>query len=222
MAGLDPATQCASVRERKRVFRRTDVRRLGGRLKGGHGEVGLDVMTKDVLLAAVIGAHGLKGEVRVKTFTETPDALARYPRLNAKDGRVFTPARIMASKADEAIVTFAEIVDRNTAEGLKGLELFVAREALPATAKNEFYHADLIGLTAIDAADRVIGKVKAIHNYGAGDVIEIARESPEGRGGDTVMLPFARDFVPEIDLKSGRVVIAEPAEVDTGERGNVE
>jgi len=168
-------------------------------------------------MAAVIGAHGLKGEVRVKTFTERPEVLAQYHRLHARDSRVFTLSRITATKADESIVTFAEVVDRSTAEGLKGLELFVARDVLPATGKNEFYHADLVGLVAIDEADRVIGTVKAIHNYGACYVIEITRGD-----GDTVMLPFARDFVPEIDLKAGRVVIAEPAEVETGERGNVE
>ena len=175
-------------------------------------------MARDVLLAAVIGAHGLKGEVKVKTFTDTPDGLARYRRLHAKDGRVFTLVAIRPGKADEAAVSFAEVVDRNTAEQLKGLELFVARDAMPpVTADNEFYHADLIGLSAIDAADRIIGTVKAIHNYGAGDVIEIARGE-----GDTVMLPFARDFVPMVDVANGRVVIAVPEEVETGERGNVE
>ena len=174
-------------------------------------------MSRDVLLAAVTGAHGLKGEVKVKTFTETPDALARYRRLHARDGRSFTVAHAKATKTDEAVVIFAEVVDRNTAESLRGLELFVSRDVLPEPAENEFYHTDLIGLTAIDEADRVIGTVKAIHNYGAGDVIEIARSD-----NDTVMLPFAKDFVPVVDLKAGRVVIAEPAEVETGERGNVE
>jgi 16S rRNA processing protein RimM len=125
-------------------------------------------------------------------------------------------------KDGEAVAVFAEVVDRHTAESLKGLELYVTRDALPMTGENEFYHADLIGLTAMDEADRVIGTVRAIHNYGAGDVIEIARISNEGSGGDTVMLPFAHDFVPEIDLRAGRVVIAEPAEVETGERGIVE
>jgi 16S rRNA processing protein RimM len=172
---------------------------------------------RDVLIAAVIGAHGLKGEVKVKTFTETPEALARYRLLHARDGRAFTLSHLRAGKAGEATVTFAEVVDRHTAEGLKGLELFVARDALPETAKNEFYHADLIGLTAMDEADRVIGTVKAIHNYGASDVIEITRGN-----GDSVMLPFAKDFVPVVDLKAGHVVIAEPAEVETGERGDFE
>jgi 16S rRNA processing protein RimM len=171
-------------------------------------------MTKDVLLAAVIGAHGLKGDVKLRLFTDEP---ARYRMLHAKDGRVFTVAKIRLGKAGEATATFAEVVDRVTAEGLKGLELFVARDTLPVPDENEFYHADLIGLTAMDEADRVIGTVSAIHNYGAGDVIEIVRAD-----GDTVLLPFARDFVPEIDLEVGRIVVAEPAEVETGERGNVE
>jgi 16S rRNA processing protein RimM len=174
-------------------------------------------MPRDVLLAAVIGAHGLKGEVKVKTFTETPATLARYRRLHAKDGRVFTIARVKAGNADEATVTFAEVVDRRTAEALKGLELFVSRDVLPQTPANEFYHSDLIGLSAMDEADRVIGTVKAIHNYGAGDVIEIARGE-----GDTVMLPFARDFVPVVDVANGCVVIAVPEDVETGERGEVE
>jgi 16S rRNA processing protein RimM len=174
-------------------------------------------VSRDVLIAAVIGAHGLKGEVKVKTFTATPDALARYRTLHAKDGRVFTIAQLRPGKADEAVATLAEVIDRNTAESLRGLELFVKRDALPAPDVDEFYHADLIGLTAMDEADRVIGTIKAIHNYGAGDVIEIARGD-----GDSVMLPFVKVFVPVIDLKAGRVVIAEPAEVETGERGNVE
>jgi 16S rRNA processing protein RimM len=172
---------------------------------------------RDVLIAAVIGAHGLKGEVKLKTFTETPEALARYRRLHAEDGRVFTIAQFRPGNADEAVATFSEVVNRNTAEGLKGLELFVTRDTLPAPDENEFYHADLIGLTAMDEADRTIGTVKAIHNYGAGDVIEIARGE-----GDTVMLPFAREFVPVVDVANGRVVIAVPEDVETGERGNVE
>jgi len=174
-------------------------------------------MSRDVLLAVVLGAHGLKGEVRVKTFTETPEALARYAALHAKDGRVFTVAQLRPGKAAEAVVTFTEVVDRNTAEALKGLELFVAREHLPMPQENEFYHADLVGLSAEDEAGRVIGTVKAIHNYGAGDVIEIARGAD-----DTVMLPFARDFVPTINLKDGRVVIAVPQDIEADERGNVE
>ena len=163
-------------------------------------------------MAAVIGAHGLKGEVKLKTFTETPDVLARYERLHARDGRIFTVTRMRGE-----VAVFAEVPDRAAAEALKGLELFVAREALPKTDENEFYHADLVGLTAMDEEDRVIGTVKAIHNYGAGDVIEIARAD-----GDTVLLPFARDFVPVIDVANSRIVVAVPDEIELGEKGTVE
>ena len=174
-------------------------------------------MTRDVLIAAVIGAHGLKGEVKVKTFTDAADSLERYKRLHARDGRTFTVRSLAPTKAGEANVAFAEVLDRTTAEALKGLELFVAREVLPKTGKDEFYHADLLGLAAMDEEDRVIGTVKAIHNFGAGDVIEIAR--PDG---DTVLLPFARDFVPVVDIANARIVVAVPDEVEAGEKGTVE
>jgi 16S rRNA processing protein RimM len=170
------------------------------------------MMSKDVLIAAVIGAHGLKGEVKLKSFAETPETLARYRRLHTKDGRVFNVTALRGE-----VAAFAEISGRSAAEALKGLELFVAREALPGTDENEFYHADLVGLTAMDEEDRAIGTVKAIHNYGAGDVIEIERAD-----GDTVLLPFARDFVPIVDLANARIVIAIPDEIELGEKGTVE
>lgn len=174
-------------------------------------------MPRDVLLAAVIGAHGLKGEVKVKTFTEAPDALTRYGTLHLKDGRKLDIAHVHATKPGEAIVAFKGVGDRTAAEYLKGEELFVSRAMLPALEAQEFYHADLVGLNAEDAEGRMLGKVHAIHNFGAGDVIEIAR--PDG---DTVLLAFTRDNVPTIDLEAGRIVIAVPEEVEAGGHGNVE
>jgi 16S rRNA processing protein RimM len=167
---------------------------------------------RDVLLAAVIGAQGLKGELRVKTFTEHPEALARYRGLHTADGRRFTVTAARAAKPDEAILAFAEVADRSAAEALKGTELYVPREALPPTEQGEFYHADLVGLRAEDIEDRVIGHVKAIHNYGAGDVIEI--EQP---GGDTVLLAFTTETVPSIEIDKGRIVVAVPRD-DEAER----
>ncbi len=174
-------------------------------------------MTRDVLLAVIIGAQGLKGDVRVKAFTEKPDALASYGGLHAKDGRRFTVTAARGTKPDEAVLTLAEIKDRAGAEALKGVELFVTRDALPPTDADEFYHTDLVGLRAEDETGRVIGTVQAIHNYGAGDVIEIAR--PDG---DSVLLPFTRETVPVIEIANGRILVAVPEEVETGERGNVE
>ncbi|MEI9997125.1 MAG: ribosome maturation factor RimM [Rhizomicrobium sp.] len=168
--------------------------------------------SRDVLMAAVIGAQGLKGEVRVKAFTAAPEALARYGGLHTRDGRRFTVTAARGTRPDEAVLTLAEVSDRGAAEALKGTELYVTRAALPQPDADEFYHADLVGLRAEDVEDRVIGTVKAIHNYGAGDVIEI--EIP---GGDTVLLAFTRETVPHIEIDKGRIVVAVPRD-DEAER----
>jgi 16S rRNA processing protein RimM len=173
--------------------------------------------SRDVLLAIVIGAQGLKGEVRVKAFTQTPDAIALYRSLHDRHGRRFTVTGARATKAGEAVLGIAEVGDRGTAESLRGVELFVDRAALPPTSREEYYHADLIGLRAEDREGRALGTVQAIHNYGAGDVIEIVR--PDG---DTVLLPFTRETVPVIEIDKSRIIVAVPEEVETGERGNVE
>jgi 16S rRNA processing protein RimM len=163
----------------------------------------------DILLAAVIGPHGLKGEVRAKLFTSAAENLGVYGALHTRDGRVLNVAAARDIKGDEAIVAFKGIADRDGAESLKGAELFVSRGSLPALDDTEFYHADLIGLSVYDAEDRLLGSVAAIHNYGAGDVIEIARDD-----GDSVLLAFTRENVPVIDLKGRRIVIAVPEEVE--------
>jgi len=172
---------------------------------------------RDILLGVVIGAQGLKGEVKVKTFTATPEALARYGDLHTKDGRKFAVATARAGKGDEAIVALKGVGDRNAAEALKGTELFVARGALPAIDEGEYYHADLIGLRAEDAEDRFIGTVKALHNYGAGDILEI--ETPDG---NDILLAFTRDTVPVVDVQNGRMVIAVPDEVEDSQHPGVE
>jgi len=175
------------------------------------------VSGRDVLLAAVIGAQGLKGELRVKTFTAHPESLAQYRGLHTNDGRRFTVTAARATKPDEAVLSLSEVTDRTTAESLKGTELYVARDALPATGEEEFYHADLIGLRAEDVEDRVIGIVKAVHNYGASDVIEI--EQP---GGDTVLLAFTKETVPSIEIAKGRIVVAVPRDDDAEAQHGVE
>src|SRR5579863_3154711 len=121
-------------------------------------------MSRDILLGVIIGAQGLKGEVKVKTFTHNPEHLGAYGALHAKDGRVFHVASARTSKADIAIVRFEGVADRNAAEALKGIELFVDRGVLPATDDEEFYHADLLGLAVHDGEDRVLGKVAGLHN----------------------------------------------------------
>jgi len=173
--------------------------------------------SRDVLLAVVIGAQGLKGEVRVKAFTQTPGAIAQYRTLHDRNGRRFTVTGARATKSGEAVLSIAELTDRGSAESLRGVELLIARAALPPAARNEYYHADLIGLRAEDSQGRALGTVQAIHNFGAGDVIEIARSD-----GDSVLLPFTRETVPVIEIDQSRITVAVPEEVETGERGNVE
>jgi 16S rRNA processing protein RimM len=162
-------------------------------------------MAADILLAAVMGAQGLKGEVKVKTFTDRPDGLARYGALHTRDGRIFTITAFRPSKPGEAVIAFAEVRDRTTAEGLRGTELYVAREALPPAEDDEFYHADLIGLEARDSEGRMLGKVAAIHNFGASDVIELVRAD-----GDQVHLAFTKETVPHIHIADGYIVVAVP------------
>ena len=169
-------------------------------------------MARDILLAAIIGAQGLQGAVKVKLFTETSESLARYGVLKDRQGKRFEITAIRPAKDGEAVISFSGIADRSTAEALKGTELFVARSQLPAPGEEEFYHADLIGLEAQDSEGRMLGKVAAIHNYGASDVIELVR--PDG---DSVLLAFTRETVPVIDIAGGRVVVAVPEDDEGGD-----
>ena len=162
-------------------------------------------MARDVLLAAVIGAQGLKGEVKVKTFTITPDALSRYGVLHTRDGRRLVVTAFCPAKQGEAVIAFEGVRDRNAAEALKGAELFVERASLPEPNEDEFYHADLIGLEARDHEGRMLGKVIALHNFGASDVIELERAD-----GDSVHLAFTRETVPVINIADGYIVVAVP------------
>ena len=162
-------------------------------------------MASDVLLAVIIGAQGLKGEVKAKLFTVAPDALPRYGVLHTGDGRKLTITAFRPAKTGEAVIAFEGVRDRDQALALKGAQLFVERAALPATGADEFYHADLIGLEARDVEGRVLGKVSGLHNYGASDVIELAR--PDG---DSVLLAFSRETVPVLDIAAGYIVVAVP------------
>jgi 16S rRNA processing protein RimM len=164
-----------------------------------------------------MGAQGLKGEVKAKVFTDTPDALPRYGVLHTKDGRKLKITAFRPAKEGEAVIAFEGISDRNAAEALKGTQLFVDRAALSDTEEDEFYHADLIGLEARDSEGRVLGKVAAIHNFGASDVIELARAD-----GDQVHLAFTRETVPHIRIKDGYIIVAVPEDDDDDGHHHVE
>lgn len=173
-------------------------------------------MTKSlshVTLATIGAPHGVKGEVRVKSFAAEPMALAAYGTLFAEDGRAFEIERLRPAKG-VLVAKFRGIDDRNAAERLNGLSLSVERSALPPTEADEFYHADLIGLTAFDMGGKPLGSVVAVQNFGAGDILEITPISDEGAHGPSLLVPFTKERVPDIDVAAGRLVVVPPIEVE--------
>lgn len=161
-----------------------------------------------VCVARIGAAHGVRGAVKLWTFTEDPFAIRRYGPLLSKDGkRQFEVATAREAK-DHLVATFTGVTTRDEAERLNGIELYVPRDKLPATDADEYYHTDLIGLAAVTTDGEALGRVLAIHNFGAGDIIEIAPLM-----GTTLLLPFSKAVVPEVDIAGGRVVIALPQEI---------
>jgi 16S rRNA processing protein RimM len=162
-----------------------------------------------ICVARIGAAHGVRGAVKLWTFTEDPFAVKDYGPLTTKDGaRQFEVTHVREAK-DHLVATLKGIATREDAERLNGLELYIAREKLPETDEDEYYHADLIGLAAVNAANEPLGRVTAIHNFGAGDIIEIAPTQ-----GPTMLLPFTNAVVPTVDLAGGRVVIELPQEIE--------
>jgi len=162
-----------------------------------------------VCIARIGAAHGVRGAVKLWTFTEDPFAVKRYGPLSTKDGaRQFEVTSAREAKG-HLVAQLKGITTRDEAERLNGIELYVPREKLPATDEDEYYHADLIGLAAVTTADEALGRVVAIHNFGAGDILEIA--PPHGA---TMLLPFTNAVVPTVDIAGGRVLIELPQEVE--------
>ena len=172
-------------------------------------------MPPSQICVARIGApHGVRGAVKLWTFTEDALAVKHYGPLMTKDGaRQFEVTHVREAKG-HLVATLKGIATREEAERLNGVELYVAREKLPDISEDEYYHADLIGLAAVNAAGEPLGRVIAIHNFGAGDIIEIAPSH-----GATMLLPFTNAVVPTVDLKAGRVVIELPNEI-AGDENN--
>ena len=156
-----------------------------------------------VTLAAVAGAHGIGGEVRLKVFAEGLDSLRRHKQFEAA-GRVLTLTSVKPGKPD-AIARFAEIASREAAEALRGTPLTVARADLPPLGEGEYYHADLIGLAVETSDGGAVGTVVAVENFGAGDILEI--EKPDG---GRFMVPFRPEAVPQVGAK----VVLDPAFVE--------
>ena len=166
-----------------------------------------------ICLGQIGAAHGIRGEVRLRSFTAEPTAIAAYGPLETEDGRIVTIETLRPAK-DFFVAKLSGVADRHAAERLTNTKLYVPRERLPEPeAPDEYYHADLIGLRVVDRAGRQYGTVVAIHNFGAGDVIEVRVETSN----KTEMLPFDAAIVPEVNLPAGTIVV-NPSPL-TGESG---
>lgn len=161
-----------------------------------------------VCVAQIGAAHGLKGEVRLWSYTEDPSAVAQYGALETEDGTKRLEISHMRAAKDHFVARLRGVDDRNAADALRNTKLYIARDQLPATDDGDiFYYADLIGLTAVDPSGADIGEVIAVHDFGAGDIIEVRCADQS-----TIMFPFNEAVVPAIDIAAGRMTIDPPAE----------
>lgn len=158
-----------------------------------------------VRVGRIAGARGLKGEVRIASFTAKPADVAAYGPVRDETGTHSFKVTVLGEAKGQIVARLSGITDRTAAEALKGLYLFVPRRALPPTKDGEYYHADLIGLRAELVGGGVLGTVTAVHDYGAGASLEVARA-----GGATVMVPLTARAVPVVDVAGGRLVIDPP------------
>jgi 16S rRNA processing protein RimM len=159
---------------------------------------------KRICVGRIGAPHGVRGEVKLWPFTSDPLAIGRYGELVTADGTRRFEVEALRPARDHVVARLKGIHDRTTAEALRNLELFVPRDRLPEIEEpDEFYHADLVGLTACDRAGRALGSIVAVHNFGAGDLLELRPDA----GGDTVLVPFTQLIVPEIDMAAGKLVI---------------
>jgi 16S rRNA processing protein RimM len=175
-----------------------------------------------ICLGQIGAAHGVRGEVRLRSFTAEPTAIAAYGPLETEDGHIFTIETLRPVKDGSRygstygfVAKLSGVTDRDAAERLVNIKLYVPRERLPEPqAPDEYYHADLVGLRIVNRAGRQCGTVVAIHNFGAGDVIEVRL----GTRDKTQMLPFDAATVPEVNIADGRIVVdPSPPAGDGGE-----
>lgn len=162
---------------------------------------------KQILLGVITGVHGIRGELVVKSFAAEPEDIAAYGPLSDKSGsRAFKLKVIRVTPKGGVIVRVDGVADRNAAEALKGTELYIDRGKLPPASGDEYYHADLIGLDAVSPDGRPIGLITGIHNYGAGDLIEIRLANSTA----SELVAFTDTFVPTVDIAARRITVVMP------------
>lgn len=158
-----------------------------------------------ICLGVIVGVHGVRGHLKIKAYTDNPAALDRYGPVSLDDGRLLHLKVKSVSPKGPVIAMAQEVTDRNEAELMRGLELFIKRDALPPTSNDEVYHTDLVGLEARDNDGVAIGVIVGLHDFGAGDIIEVKPPS-----GPTMMLPFAPEYRDEMRLEEGFVTLLPP------------
>ena len=160
-------------------------------------------MTNRILMAQIGSAHGIRGEVRVKAFTDVPMALADYETLVTENGEPFKITSLRPAKGQMLVARFKGVGDRTRAEALNGVKLYVDREQLPEADEDEFYQTDLIGCAAIDESGSPVGTVLAVVNFGAGDLLDLKLTD-----NTTLLVPFSEIHVPDVDIANRRVVVS--------------
>ena len=167
-------------------------------------------MSDRICIGAIAGAFGIAGEVRLKSFCSQPEDIASYGPLYSEDGTRQFRITLTRPVAGGYGAHIPGINTREEAEALRGTTLFIDRARLPSLPDDEFYYTDLVGLDAVDTGGEILGKVMAIHNHGAGDIIEISST----RHKSALLLPFTKVIVPNVDLAAGRLIVDLPEETD--------
>ena len=162
-------------------------------------------MSEELCLGVILGPHGIKGAVRVKSFTEKPESIAEYGTLHDKKGKSFD-LQLEGQSKGALIASIKGMKTRTQAELLRGTELFIKRNLLPSTDDDEYYHADLLGLNVYNRDGKKMGVVKAMHNFGAGDIVEVVITETE----NTVLIPFNNNTVPDIDFVKQEMIVEIP------------
>ncbi|WP_172328577.1 ribosome maturation factor RimM [Mangrovicoccus sp. HB161399] len=178
-------------------------------------------MAELTCVGAIAGSFGVRGEVRLKSFCADPEAIADYAPLTTEDGSRSFTVKITRPIKNGLAARLGGISTKEAADALKGVRLYAPRDRLPSLPDDEFYHADLIGLEVVDTGGTRLGRVRAVYDHGAGDLLEI--HGPGLKGG--VLLPFTREAVPTVDLAAGRIIADPPAglfggDEDEDEDGN--
>ncbi len=169
-------------------------------------------MSDRVCVGAIAGAFGVKGEVRLKSFCAEPGAIATYGPLTSEDGSARWEVQLTRPVKTGFAARLTGVATKEAADALRGTRLYAPRDRLPDLPNDEFYHADLIGLTVLDTGGAELGRVKAVLNHGAGDLLEITAKG----SAETILLAFTKSSVPTVDLKSGRIIVDPPEESLSG------